>query len=211
MRVRFVLLASCTARNILVDEGGESWPPKLGCDELAGFENTGVSCCRMVVVAGDDGAAEGGVSGNIDTILEGQDTSVVLPVRETRAELGREFSGECMEGVEDKGVSCRGGSESFGEGGVYEVDEEGVREEGDVFVVRVRGGNMIGTAREGVWGTKVFPRDVGKAEIKLGKVKEPASLAAIEFLGLSEIGKVLVVGEYLDGGGGSEEIVSPGV
>ena len=43
---------------------------------------------------------------------------------------------------------------------------------------------------------------MGKAKIKLRDAKEPASLVTIEFLGLSEIGEVFVVGEYLDWGGG---------
>ena len=109
--VRFVLLAGCTARNILVDEGGKTWPPEFRGDELAGLENTGVTCCGMIVVAGDNGAAECGVSGNIDTILKGQDTSVVFPVGESRAKFGREFARECMEGIKDKGISCGGSGE----------------------------------------------------------------------------------------------------
>ena len=155
--------------------------------------------------------AEVGVGGNVDTILEGQDTSVILPVGEMRAELGREFSRECMESIEDKGVGCEGSSKPFGEGGVNEVDKEGVRKEGDVLIVRVREGNMIWAARECIWGTKVFPWDVGKVKIKFREVKKPASLAAVEFLGLSEVGEVLMVSEYLDWGGGSKEIVSPGI
>ena len=99
MRVRLVLLAGCTARNILADKGGKSWPPKLGCNKLAGLEDTRVTRCRMVMVAGDNGTTEGGVGGDVDTILEGQDASVVLPIRETRAELGWELPRECMEGV----------------------------------------------------------------------------------------------------------------
>ena len=70
---------------------------------------------------------------------------------------------------------------------------------------------MIRTARECIRGAKIFPRDVGKAEIKLREVEKPASLAAIEFLRLSEVGEVFMVSEYLDWGGGPEEIVSPGV
>ena len=70
---------------------------------------------------------------------------------------------------------------------------------------------MVGAARESVWGTEVFSWDVGKVEIKLRDVEKPASLATVEFLGLSEIGEVFMVSEDLDWGGGSKEIVSPGV
>ena len=137
VRVCFVLLASRTARNVLADEGSKTRPPKLGCDELASLENTGVTCGGMVMVSRDNGTAEGRVSGNIDSILEGQDTSVVFPVGETGAEFGREFSRECMEGVENKGVSCGGGGKPCREGGVNEVHEEDIWEEGDIFVVRI--------------------------------------------------------------------------
>ena len=70
---------------------------------------------------------------------------------------------------------------------------------------------MIWAVRECIWGAKVFPWDVGKVKVKLRKVKKPVSLATVEFLGLSEVGEVLMVGEYLDWGGRSEEIVSPGI
>ena len=106
MRVCFVLLASCTPRDVLADKGGKTWPPKLGCNKLAGLENTGVTCCGVVMVSRDNGATEGRVSGNIDMILEGQDSSIVLPVGETRVELGRKFTGEGVKGIEDKGVGC---------------------------------------------------------------------------------------------------------
>ena len=116
-----------------------------------------------------------------------------------------------MEGIEDKGIGCRGGNEPFREGGVYEVDEEGVGEEGDILIIGVRGRNVVWAARECVRGAEIFPWDVGKVEIKLRDVKKPASLTTVELLGLSEVGEVLVVGEYLNWGGGSEEIVSPGI
>ena len=70
---------------------------------------------------------------------------------------------------------------------------------------------MVGAARECIRGAEIFSWDVGKVKIKFGEVKKPASLATVEFLGLSEVGEVFVVGEYLDWGRGSEEIVSPGV
>ncbi len=48
-------------------------------------------------------------------------------------------------------------------------------------------------------------------EIKIRKIHEPAGLTAIEGLGLTEIGKVLVIGEDLDREGRSVEIVAPGL
>ena len=42
-----------------------------------------------------------------------------------------------MEGVEDKGICCRGSGKPFREGGVNEVDKESVWEEGDILIIRV--------------------------------------------------------------------------
>ena len=128
-----------------------------------------------------------------------------------RAEFGREFAGECVEGVKDEGIGCRGSGELLGEGGINEVYKEGVGEEGDIFVVRIQGGDVVGATREGIRSAKVFSRDVGKAEIKLREVEEPASLMTVEFLRLPEVCEIFVVCEYLDQGRGSEEIVSPGI
>ena len=48
----------------------------------------------------------------------------------------------------------------MGEGGVYEVDEEGRREEGDVGVVGAVCGEEIGAAGEGVGSSKEFAGDM---------------------------------------------------
>ena len=118
MHVHLVVLASCTARNVLAGKGGKAWPPKLRCDELVGFENTGVTCCGMVMVSRDNGAAEVGVGRDVNVILKGQDASIVLPIGEVGVEFGGEFSGECVESIKDEGVGCGGDGEPFGEGGV---------------------------------------------------------------------------------------------
>ena len=47
-------------------------------------------------------------------------------------------------------------------------------------------------------------------QVKVSKVNEPARLAAVECLGLAEIGKVLVVSEDLHRKGGAMKIVAPG-
>ena len=58
----------------------------------------------------------------------------------------------------------------MGEGSVYEVDEQGRREEGDVGVVRVVGGEEIGTAGKGVRSSKEFARYMDHFEIEVGEV-----------------------------------------
>ena len=58
-----------------------------------------------------------------------------------------ESSGNCaresMEGVKDQWIQSRGRAKFISEGGVYKVDEESVREEGDSLIVHVRSGNVI--------------------------------------------------------------------
>ena len=114
--------------------------------------------------------AEVRVSGDVDMILIGQDASIVLPVREARAELSREFTRECMEGIENERVRGGGGRDAFGERGVNEVDDESIREEDDILVVSVSGRNMVRASGEGIRGREVFAQDMGKVEIKLGEI-----------------------------------------
>ena len=80
MCICLVLLASGTASNVLVDKGGETQPPKLRCNKLAGLENTGMSCSGVIMVVGNNKAVEVGVGRDVDAILVGQDSSIVLPV-----------------------------------------------------------------------------------------------------------------------------------
>ena len=47
-------------------------------------------------------------------------------------------------------------------------------------------------------------------EVEVGEVNEPTRLSTVKRLGLSEISKVLMVGEDLHGEGGAVEIVAPG-
>ena len=48
-------------------------------------------------------------------------------------------------------------------------------------------------------------------EVKVGKVDKPTRLAAVERVGLSEVGEVLVVGEDLHRERGTVKIVAPGL
>ena len=90
MRVNFILLAGGTALNISANEGSESRPPELSGDQLMGFKETGMAGGLMVVASFEDGAAEGIVSGDVDTALIGEDTSLGLPVSEVGAKGERD-------------------------------------------------------------------------------------------------------------------------
>ena len=80
MSVRFVLLARDTAFNVFAHKLCETWPPKLRGNKLASFEITGVASSLMVVAAGEDGATEGVVQGNVDATFVDQDMLVKFPV-----------------------------------------------------------------------------------------------------------------------------------
>ena len=86
MGVGLVLLACHTAFNILADKGGEAWPPELGGDKLAGFEEARVSGRFMIMAVGKDGMAKGVISGNINTAFIGEDSCLHLPVSKAGAE-----------------------------------------------------------------------------------------------------------------------------
>ena len=58
--------------------------------------------------------------------------------------------------------------EFISEGGVYEVDEKFIREEGDCLIVCVGSGNVIWSARQGVRSAEILAWDVleGKIEFR---------------------------------------------
>ena len=97
----------------------------------------------MVMVASNNRVVKVSISGDIDTVLISQDTSIIMPIREARAEFSGEFARVSMEGIEDKWIRSQGGVELSGKGGVNKIDEEDIRE----LVVSVRGWNMIRSMR----------------------------------------------------------------
>ena len=157
-----------------------------------------------------DGAAEGVVSGDIDTALVSEDASFDLPVSKAGAEGERNILMHGLEGLEDEGITCGGGFDAVGEGGVDEVDEEGRREEGDIGVARVIGGEEVRMAGKGIGPGEEFSGYVDHFEVEVCEVDKPMRLSAIERLGLSEIGEVLMVGEDLYRERGAMEVMSPG-
>ena len=109
MCVNFVLLAQSTAFHVVADEGGESGPPKFSGDQLACFQEAGMTGGLMVMAAFEDGVAEGVVCRDVDAALVGKDAGFDLPVSELRAEWERDIFVHGLEGLEDKGVTCRSG------------------------------------------------------------------------------------------------------
>ena len=65
--------------------------------------------------------------------------------------------------------------------------------------------------RQGVRSAEILAWDVFECEVELGQVKQPSGLSAIQVSRLTEVGQVLVVCKDLDHGGGTEEVVAPGI
>ena len=127
MRVNLILLAKGTALHVAADKRGEPGPPKFGGDELASFQEARVASGLVIMATGENGTAEGIISGDVDTALVGKDSGFDLPVGEVRPEQEGDVLMHGLEGLEDEGVTCRCGFNALGEGCVNDVDKEGRR------------------------------------------------------------------------------------
>ena len=164
----------------------------------------------VVVTPLENGVTEGIVIGHIDTALISQDARFDLPVGEAGTKGKRDVVVHGLEGLEDKGVTCRGRLDTMGEGDVDNIDKERWGKESNSIVVIVGMGKEIGTAREGIRAGEEFSRDMDHFQVKVSEINEPASLSMIEVLGGTEVGEILVVCKDLYGKWGPMEVVSPG-
>ena len=160
MCVGLVLLAKSTAVNIAADIGSKARPLEFSGDQLASFQEAGMTGGFVIMAAFEDGAAERVVGGNIDTALISEDTRFDLPVGEAGTEGERDVLVHGLESVENEGVSRRRGFDAMGEGGVNKVYKEGWRQEGNVRVVRIIGREEVWSAGEGVRARKEFSGDM---------------------------------------------------
>ena len=160
MCVSFVLLAESTALNIAADIGSEARPTEFGSDQLASFQEAGVTGGLMIVATLEDGTAEGIVRRDIDAAFVREDTGFDLPVSEAGTEGERNILVHGLESLEDEGIAGRGGFNAVGEGGINKVYKEGRGEEGDVGVVGVVSGEEVGSAGEGVGASQEFAGNV---------------------------------------------------
>ena len=63
-------------------------PPELSSNQLVCFQEAGMAGGWVIIVMGNNGAAEVQVVGNVKMALVHKDASIVMPIRETRAEGG---------------------------------------------------------------------------------------------------------------------------
>ena len=163
----------------------------------------------VVVTLLENGVAEGIVVGDIDTTLVGHDACFDLPVGEAGMEGERDVFIHGLEGLEDKGVTCRGRLDTVREGDIDNVDKEGRGKESNSIVVIVGMGKEVRASREGIRAGEQFSWDIDHFQVKVCEVDEPTGLSSVEVLGGTEVGEVLMVSEDLDWEGGSMEVVSP--
>ena len=158
--VNLVLLAEGTAFDIAADEGGESGPPEFGGDQLACFQEAGMSGRLVIVAAFKNGAAKGVIGRDIDTAFIGEDAGFDLPVGQPGMEGEGDIFMHGLEGLEDERVACGGRFDAVREGSVDEVNERGWWEEGDVGVVGVVRGEEVRTAGKGIGASEELSGNV---------------------------------------------------
>ena len=209
MCVDLILLTGGASLDVSADEGGEARPPKFSGNQLASFQETGVAGGFMIVAAHENGAAKGVVSGDIDATFIGEDASFHLPICEPRAKGEGNVLVHGLESLEDKGVTRGCGFNAMGECSVNQVDKKRWREEGNIGIVGVIRGEEVWVVGKGVGAGEELSGDVDHFEVKVGKVNKPARLAAVERLGLTEVGEILMICEHLHRKGGAVEVVAP--
>ena len=72
----------------------------------------------MVMVADNNGIVEVSIHRDIDMTLVGQDSYIIVPIREVGAEVSRDLAWESMESIKDKKVGGGGRTKFGSEGGV---------------------------------------------------------------------------------------------
>ena len=127
MRVGFVLLATSTAFNIAADIGSEAGPPEFSGNQLASFQEAGVTGGFVIVATLEDSMMKGVICGDIDTTLIDKDAGLNLPVGQPGAEGEGNILVHGLESLENEGVAHGGRFNAVREGGVNQIDKEGRR------------------------------------------------------------------------------------
>ena len=160
MCVSLVLLAESTALNIAADIGSETRPPEFSGDQLASFQEAGMTGGGVIVATLENGTAEGVVCGNVDATFVSEDAGFNLPVSEPGTKGKRDVLVHRLESLEDKGVARGGRLDAVGEGSVDKIYKEGWGKEGDIGVVGVISGEEVGSAGEGIGAREEFSGDM---------------------------------------------------
>ena len=88
MGIGFRLLAHATTLDVFAYKLRKTWPPIVGGHELAGVQESRMSCGGVIMVLCDNGASEIVGGGNIHATLVGEEIVVHLKVSEAGSEMG---------------------------------------------------------------------------------------------------------------------------
>ena len=102
-----------------------------------------------------------------------------MPVGEAGTEGERDVLIHGLEGLEDKGVACRGRLDAVRKGDVDNVDEEGRGKECNSIVVIVGMGKEVRVSREGIRAGEEFSWDVDHLQVKVCEVDEPTGCSTV--------------------------------
>ena len=91
MCVQLVLLACGTALNVFAHKLRETQLSEFSSDELISLEIPRVTSGLVVVTLGKDRVTERVIRRDVDMTFVGQNMVIILPVRETRPEGGRDI------------------------------------------------------------------------------------------------------------------------
>jgi hypothetical protein len=106
--VCLALLAKRTTLNVFMNEMRKAWPPILSGNELAGFKIARVTGGEVVMGMSDDVAMKRTRIRDVNTVLVGEETTINLPVGETRAEGRGNSAIDGLEGIADEDIVTRG-------------------------------------------------------------------------------------------------------
>ena len=88
MGIGFCLLARATTLDVFAYKLYKTWPPIVGGHELAGVQESRMSCGGVIMVLCDNGASEIVGGGNIHATLIGEEIVAHLKVGEAGSEMG---------------------------------------------------------------------------------------------------------------------------
>ena len=163
----------------------------------------------VIVALFENGPAERVISGDVDAAFVGEDVRFDLPIGEAGMEGKGDVFMHGLECLKDKGIACRCGFNTWKRA----VSMKLTKREGGRRVTLVLSASSAGRRsgqQESVRTGEEFSGYMDHFEVKVGKVNEPACLAAVKRLGLMKVGKVFMVGEDLYQKGGAVEVVAPG-
>ena len=103
---------------------------------------------------------------------------------------------QSCQGFEDEGIRYGGFFDMMREGEIEGIDDHGVRKDGSMRII-LSGVDMV-FAREGISRSHLCSRSNFPDNVEVLKEERPTSLGTRKFVGILQIGQVLMVSENRD-------------